>query len=171
MHWPVISSPVWSNILIAILYLICLFWTEIHCCLFAHQGCIYLIKSTVKPVIFWNIITIYSNCFLFTFILKCNLYLWCKAEILASLLSLQCHMILQKSFADLLLKKPVENSFYGNNYIFFRNIGWIESSKEQHLFAIEIFCNMSLYCTYDQFNASLLNKSINFIQPLNSSIS
>ncbi len=29
-----------------------------------HQGCIYLIKNTVKTVKLWNIITIWNNCFL-----------------------------------------------------------------------------------------------------------
>ncbi len=37
---------------------------------YAHQGCIYLIKNTVKTVILWNIITIQNNCFLFEYILK-----------------------------------------------------------------------------------------------------
>ncbi len=40
---------------------------------------------------------------------------------------------------------------------------WIESSKEQHLFETEIFCNIInvFTVTFDQFNASLMNKSIN----------
>ncbi len=50
----------------------------------AHQGYIYLIKN--KTVILWNIITISNNCFLFEYIVKCNLFLWCKAEFSASLL-------------------------------------------------------------------------------------
>ncbi len=53
---------------------------------FAHQGCIYLIKNTVKSVILWNIITMQNNCFLFEYILKYNLFLECKSEFLASLL-------------------------------------------------------------------------------------
>ncbi len=65
----------------------------------------------------------------------------------------------------------VENScaaqhFFGNWYIeFLRIIWWIESSKEQHLFEIEIFCNIiSVFTvTFDQFNASLLNKSIKIL--------
>ncbi len=55
----------------------------------AHQGCIYLIKNTIKTVILWNIITMYNKCFLCEYIVKCNLFLWCKAEFS----SLQCHMI------------------------------------------------------------------------------
>ncbi len=44
------------------------------------------------------------------------------------------------------------------NYIFH------ESSKEQHLFEIEIFSNIInvFAVAFDQFNASLMNKSINF---------
>ncbi len=40
---------------------------------------------------------------------------------------------------------------------------WIESSKG-HLFETEIFCNITnvFLVTFHQFNASLLNKSINF---------
>ncbi len=52
----------------------------------AHQGCIYLIKNTVKRVKLWNIITISNNYFQFEYIVKCNLFLWCKAEYSASLL-------------------------------------------------------------------------------------
>ncbi len=43
---------------------------------------------------------------------------------------------------------------------------WIERSKDQYLFEIEIFCNIINVLTvkFDQFNASLLNKSINFLK-------
>ncbi len=43
--------------------------------------------------------------------------------------------------------------------------GWIESSKEQRLFEIEIFCNIInvFNVTFDKLNASFLNKSINLI--------
>ncbi len=49
-------------------------------------------------------------------------------------------------------------------YNFFRLLWWIESSEEQHLSEIEIFCNIInvFIITFDQFKASLLNKSINF---------
>ncbi len=42
----------------------------------------------------------------------------------------------------------------------------MQSSKEQHLFEIEIFCNIInvFTATFDQFNASLLNKSNNFLK-------
>ncbi len=48
--------------------------------------------------------------------------------------------------------------------LFFRIHRWIESWKEQHLFEIEIFSNIInvFTVTFDQFNASLINKSINF---------
>ncbi len=40
----------------------------------------------------------------------------------------------------------------------------IDRSEEQHLSEIEMFCNIILVfiITFDQFKASLLNKSINF---------
>ncbi len=42
----------------------------------------------------------------------------------------------------------------------------MESSKEEHLFKIEIFCNIMNVFTvaFDKFNASLLNKNINFFK-------
>ncbi len=48
--------------------------------------------------------------------------------------------------------------------IFFRFPWWIESSEEQHLSEIEIFCNIInvFIFTFDQFKPSLLNKSSNF---------
>ncbi len=43
---------------------------------------------------------------------------------------------------------------------------WTESSKEQHLFEVEIFCNIIhvFTVTFDQFNASLLNRNMNVFQ-------
>jgi len=48
--------------------------------------------------------------------------------------------------------------------LFFRIHRRIESSEEQHLLEIEIFCNIInvFTVTFDQFNVSLMNKSINF---------
>ncbi len=50
---------------------------------------------------------------------------------------------------------------------FFRFLWWIESSEEQHLSEIEIFCNIInvFIIIFDQFKASLLNKSIHFYNP------
>ncbi len=62
---------------------ICLCLWKVTC---AHQDCIYLIKNPVKTVMFWNIITIENICFLFEYILKCNLFMRCIAEFSASLL-------------------------------------------------------------------------------------
>ncbi len=49
------------------------------------------------------------------------------------------------------------------NTFIFLDFWWIEGSKEQHLFEIEIFCNIwsAFTVTIDEFNESLLNKSIN----------
>ncbi len=42
------------------------------------------------------------------------------------------------------------------------------SSKQEHLFEIEVFCNIIhfLTVTFDQYNAILLNNSINFLKGL-----
>ncbi len=53
---------------------------------YAHQGCIYLMKNTVKRVILWNIILISNNCCLFKYILTFNFSQWFKAEFWTSLL-------------------------------------------------------------------------------------
>ncbi len=80
-----------------------------------------------------------------------------------SIITLQCHMILQKSFwySDLLHKKtvvllPETDAFFQDSL----------SSKEQHLFKTEIFRNIinGLTLIFDQFIASSLNKNIHFFQ-------
>ncbi len=56
--------------------------------------------------------------------------------------------------------------YYENSWVdlFFRFLWRIESSEEQHLSEIEIFCNIInvFILIFDQFKASLLNKSIYF---------
>ncbi len=49
--------------------------------------------------------------------------------------------------------------------LFFRILGWTKF-KRTALFEIEIFCNIInvFTATFDQFNASLQKKSINFLQ-------
>ncbi len=44
------------------------------------------VSYAVETLVVWNIIIIYKNSFLFEYILKCNLFLWCKAEFSASFL-------------------------------------------------------------------------------------
>ncbi len=44
----------------------------------------YLIKNTAKTIIVLNNITILNNCFRFSYILKCNLFLWCQSWIFSS---------------------------------------------------------------------------------------
>ncbi len=57
-----------------------------------------------KAVFIWNshILKYYysydTTVFLVNYSLKCNIYLVPEAEFSSSLLSLQCHMIVQKSF-------------------------------------------------------------------------
>ncbi len=50
----------------------------------ALQGWINLIKNTENNL--RNIINIYKSHFLFKYILKCNLFLWCKAEFSAAII-------------------------------------------------------------------------------------
>ncbi len=45
---------------------------------YVHQGCIYLIKNAAKTVILWKIITSLISCYIFEYIVKCNLFLWSK---------------------------------------------------------------------------------------------
>jgi len=49
-------------------------------------------------------------------------------------------------------------------FLFFRIHRWIDSSEEQRLFETEVFCNIInvFTATFDQFNASLLNKNVVF---------
>ncbi len=53
--------------------------------------------------------------------------------------------------------------------IYFQILWWTESSKEQHLFEIDIFCNIVhvFTVTFDQLTASLLEKSINLFRNKN----
>ncbi len=50
--------------------------------------------------------------------------------------------------------------------IFFFQDSLMKVQKEQHLFEIKIFCKIIKVVTviFDQFNSSLLNKSINFFK-------
>ncbi len=57
--------------------------------------------------------------------------------------------------------------FFGNNDTFYFS-GFTDSQKEVKnsiYFKIEIFCNITnaFTATFDQFNASLMNKSIHFV--------
>ncbi len=52
--------------------------------------------------------------------------------------------------------------FISNESLRLLRIWWKKSSKEQHLFEIEILCNISIFTvSFDQINVSLQNKSIN----------
>ncbi len=57
-----------------------------------------------------------------------------------------------------MLKTVVLRNIFVETMIIFFRILWIDSLKE-HLFEIEIFCNIiNVFVTFGQFNASLLNK-------------
>ncbi len=97
--------------------------------------------------------------------------------------SLQCHMIFRNHSNMLIFFSRNISDYYQcwkqlcctiflwkpSCILFFKIHRWIESSKEQHLFETEIFCNIInvLTVTFDQFNASLMNKSINFFLKIN----
>ncbi len=128
----------------------------------AHQGCIYLIKNTVKTLILWN--TIYNSWFLFECIVKCNLFLWCKAEFSASLLQSSVshdpsNMLLKKHFRLLSMLKTVVllHIFVETLMHFCQDYSWSEYENEvcncENIF-FEI--NPLSTVTFDQFNTSLL---------------
>ncbi len=114
-----------------------------------------------------------NSCFLCKYLLKYNLFLWSKLYFQHHYSSLQCHMIF-RNHSNMLICCS-RNIFDYYQYwkqlcctiflwklwciLFFRIHRWIESSKEQHLFEIEIFCNI-FTVIFNQFNASLMNKSI-----------
>ncbi len=78
-----------------------------------------------------------------------------KAEFSTSLLSLQCHMILQKSFyAKFLVSVVYFSRFFDEKKV----------QKNSIYLKQESFVTLYMTVTFDQFNTSLLNKSINFIQ-------
>ncbi len=72
-------------------------------------------------------------------------------------------MILQKSFYYVILVLILV--LYENSS--FCILWWIDSLKEHNLFKI-FYCNIInyFYVTFDQFDAFLLNKSINFLQKI-----
>ncbi len=116
----------------------------------AHRGCIYWIKNTVKMC---DIITIYNNCFLCEYLLKCNLFLWSKLYFQHHYSSLQCHMIFRNHYNILIYCSRNISDYYQWKklfccFIILRKVWYVlcfstdESSKEQHLFEMEIFCDI-----------------------------
>ncbi len=104
---------------------------------FGHQlNLFYANSNTVKTVILWNIFEV----FLFEYILKCNLFLWCKAEFSASLLQPSA----SHDPSEIILL-PI---FLVMNRMF----------KQLHLFDSNIICNIMV--SFDLLNASFLNISI-----------
>ncbi len=102
--------------------------------------------------------------------LKCNLFLWSKLYFQHHYSSLQCHMIF-RNHSNMLICCSRNISDYYQCWkqlccpiflwkpwciLFFTILWWIESSKEQHLFETEIFCNIInvFTVTFDQFNVS-----------------
>ncbi len=112
----------------------------------------YLIKNTVKM---WNIITISNSCFLCEYLLNCNLFLWSNLYFQHHYSSFQCHMIFRNHNNMMICCSRNISDYYQCwkqlcctiflwkpwYILFFRIHRWIESSKEQRLFEVEIFCN------------------------------
>ncbi len=77
-----------------------------------------------------------------------------------------CWLLLKKHFLLSMLKIVVLLDIFVETLIKkIKILWWIESSKGQYLFEIEIFCyiNTCIFTvTFDRFHMSLLNKSINF---------
>ncbi len=100
----------------------------------------------------WNIIIILNNCFLCEYVLNCNLFLWSKLYFQHHYSSLQCHMIFRNHNNMLICCSRNISDYYQCwkqlcctiflwkpwYILFFRIHRWIESSKEQHLFEIDI---------------------------------
>ncbi len=113
------------------------------------------IQSKIQSKL-WNIISIWNSCFLCEYLLNCNLFMWSKLYFQHHYSSLQCHMIF-RNHSNMLICCSRNISDYYQCWkqlcctiflwklwyiLFFRIHRWIESSKEQHLFEIEIFCNV-----------------------------
>ncbi len=131
----------------------------------------YLIKNMLK-----NILKYYCRLKqLFSMWISIKLIYFCDQSCIFSIITpvfsvtwsseiiIICWFAAQETFLIII---NVENScaaqyFCGNRHtLFFRIHRWIESSKEQHLFEIEIFCNFVFTVAFTQLNESLLNKSI-----------
>ncbi len=89
----------------------------------------------------WIILTHTMYCWLLLQIYLCYLWLLLCSRVTFADLLLEKHFWLSS-----MLRTVVLPNIFGETriYIFFRIHRWIESSKEQHLFEMEIFCNMSL---------------------------
>ncbi len=102
----------------------------------------------MKTVIFWNSITISNKCILSEYIFKCNIFLWCSAEFSATLL--ESSVSHDPSEIILLCRSAAQDTFISIINVEYSRAASYFSRK--HVFT----------ATLDPFNASLLNKSINF---------
>ncbi len=134
---------------------------------FAHLGCIYLLNSNCEIFLQFKIT------FLFYFIIKCNLFLWWQSWIFSShYFSLQCHMILQKSFLYAWCPKHISYNYHcwkqlWKLWYILSKIQWLikKLKRTAPIWNRNTFCNIRNYFTVNsgQFNASLLNKRINVL--------
>ncbi len=104
----------------------------------AHQDWIYLIKITV----FYSILFLQNNCFLFQYILKYNLFLWWRSWIFSIITPVFSVTWSFRKNSNMLIwcSRSISSYYFLWLMINFFKILWlIESSKEQHLFETEIF--------------------------------
>ncbi len=120
---------------------------------YAHQGCIYLIKNTVKTLLLWNTVTISSNSF-FYFNILLNVIYYCdgKTEFSAAItpvysvtwfLGLKKHwLLLSIIYLTLHHKSSHKGTFFKLSWINKRSIDLWFVSIRQYLAEIQIFENL-----------------------------
>ncbi len=143
------------------------------------KAAFYLIKNTGKIV---NIIVILNSCFLCEYLLKYNLFLWSKLYYQHHYCSLQCHMIF-RNHSNMLIccSRNISDYYQCLETVVLHNISVetviqliFQDSQMNRKFKRTAFiwnrnlCNIInvFTVTFDQFNASLMNKSNNSFQSL-----
>ncbi len=136
-----------------------------------------IVNMLSKPASIWRNVVIFLDITgRFFWLWVINVIYFCDAQLNFQhhYSSLQCHMIFRNHSNVLICCSRNISDYYQCwkqlcctiflrtpwHILVFRILWWIESSKEQHLFEMEFFCNIINVFT-DQFNASLQNKGIN----------
>ncbi len=113
---------------------------------YAYQECIYLIRNTVKTVIFWNI-TFYDNFWKLIVLQLWQSWIFSKHFLYfrnhSNMLICKYELLLLSS----MLKTVVQlNIFLWKLIHFFRIFWWIESSEEQQIFYVKLLCCWCSFC-------------------------
>ncbi len=94
----------------------------------------------INIVILWNIITIWNNCFILSYIFKWDLFLWRNAIFSSSLHLLQLSVSNNLLEIILIWYSLIKSSISKPSRIFKKKIPlWIQSSKEYNLSEMVIF--------------------------------